>query len=72
MKDSNKIMIFTTNNHVAKSMVFSTPGKVFYHNDKLTVRKHGFKNGCMDFCGFKIRDYKDLNREFGYGRCICS
>lgn len=57
MKDSNKITTFTTNNHVAKSMVFSTPGKVFYHNDKLTVRKHGFKNGCMDFCGFKIRDY---------------
>ena len=72
MKDVKKLMTFTTNNHVAKSMVSPASGKIFYKEGQLVVRKHGFKNGCIDVCGFKTRDYKDLNRDFGYGRRMYS
>ncbi|AMC08980.1 hypothetical protein J0J80_07025 [Turicibacter bilis] len=72
MKDVKKLVTFTTNNHVAKSMVSPASGKIFYKEGQLVVRKHGFKNGCIDVCGFKTRDYKDLNRDFGYGRRMYS
>ena len=72
MKDVKKLVTFTTNNHVAKSMVSPASGKIFYKEGQLVEKKHGFKNGCIDVCGFKTRDYKDLNRDFGYGRRMYS
>ena len=59
-------MMLTTNNRVARSMIFSTPGNVFLL--RIMIRKHGFQNGCMDFYRFNIHDDNYLNREFGY-RC---
>ncbi len=68
MKDVKKLMTFTMNNHVAKSMVSSTSGKIFYKERQIVVRKYGFKNRCIDVCEFKTYDHKDLNPDFGYGR----
>lgn len=71
MKGRVSIATYSTNNHVAKALVKPTQGKVFFKEEQLIVRKHGFKNEGLNFAGFKNREYRETV-ELGYGRRICS
>ncbi len=67
-----EMVTYRTNNHVAKSLVQPTQGKVFFKEDKMIVRKHGFIKTGITFSGFKNRQYEVSEQEFGYGRRVCS
>lgn len=67
-----KLMTFTMNNHVAKSIVSLISRKIFYKKGQVVVRKHGFKNRCIDVFEFKTYHYKDLNGHFSYERRMSS
>lgn len=67
-----EIATYRTNNHVAKALVQPTQGKVFFKENQMIVRKHGFIKTGINFSGFKNRQYNGVEQEFGYGRRVCS
>ena len=50
----------------------TTQGKVFFKEDKMIVRKHGFIKTGITFSGFKNRQYDTSEQEFGYERRVCN